>query len=140
MAVEPTTATLLTADDLLAMPDDGYRYEFVKGALVQLPMLDFESSDISAGIATALHMFTHDSRLGRVVGADGAFILERDPYTVRLPNASFIQLDRLPPQEQCRQIPEIAPDLAVEIVTPSHSPIAIDEKMLEYLNAGVQLV
>ncbi|MDQ3549344.1 MAG: Uma2 family endonuclease [Chloroflexota bacterium] len=140
MAAKPTTATLLTADDLLAMPDDGYRYELVEGELVQLPMSGFESSDVAGGILTALRVFVYPRKLGRVVGADGAYILARDPHTVRIPDVSFVRTDRLPPREDRRRFLELAPDLAVEVVSPSDSANAVHEKVLEYLGAGVQLV
>lgn len=140
MATEPTTATLLTADDLLAMPEDGNRYELLRGELVSTPMSSYESSDIAAGIVTALRTYAHSRKLGRVAGADGAFILVRDPYTVRIPDASFVRMNRLPPPEQRRRFLELAPDLAVEVVSPSDSANAVHEKVLEYLGAGVQLV
>lgn len=140
MAAEPTTATLLTADDLLAMPEDGNRYELLRGELVSTPMSSYESSDIAMGIGSALRAFAHTRGLGRVAGADGAFILARDPYTVRIPDASFVQIDRLPPANQRRRFLELAPDLAVEVVSPSDSANDVQEKVLEYLDFGVQLI
>lgn len=140
MAAEPTTATLLTADDLLAMPEDGNLYELLRGELVSTPMSSYESSDIAAGIVTVLRTYAHASKLGRVAGADGAFILARDPYTVRIPDASFVRMDRLPPPEQRRRFLELAPDLAVEVVSPSDSANDVQEKVREYLDYGVQLI
>jgi len=139
MAAEPTTM-LLTADDLLAMPEDGNRYELIRGELVSTPMSSYESSDIAAGIVTVLRTYAHTHRLGRVTGADGAFILARDPYTVRIPDVSFVRIDRLPPPAQRRQFLELAPDLAVEVVSPSDSANAVQEKVREYLDYGVQLI
>jgi len=140
MAAEPITATLLTADDLLAMPDDGYRYEIVRGELVRLPMSGFDSSDVAGGILSALRTFVYPRKLGRVGGADGAYIFARDPQTVRIPDVSFVRTDRLPPREERRRFLELAPDLAVEVVSPSDSANEVHEKVLEYLRAGVQLV
>jgi Uma2 family endonuclease len=140
MAANPATATLLTADDLLAMPEDGNRYELMRGELVSTPMSSYESSDIAAGIVTALRIFAHAGKLGRVAGADGAFILQRNPYTVRIPDVSFVRMDRLPPPEQRRRFLELAPDLAVEVVSPSDSANDVQEKVREYLDYGVQLI
>ena len=140
MAAEPTTATWLTADDLLAMPEDGNRYELHRGELVSTPMSSYESSDIAMGIGSLLRAFAHSQGLGRVAGADGAFILARDPYTVRIPDASFVRMDRLPPPEQRRRFLELAPDLAVEVVSPSDSANDVQEKVREYLDYGVQLI
>jgi Uma2 family endonuclease len=140
MAAEPTTVTLLTADDLLAMPEDGNRYELLRGELVSTPMSSYESSDIAMGIGSLLRAFAHPRKLGRVAGADGAFILARNPQTVRIPDASFVRMDRLPPPEQRRRFLELAPDLAVEVVSPSDSANDVQEKVREYLDYGVQLI
>jgi Uma2 family endonuclease len=140
MAAEPATAPLLTADDLLAMPDDGNRYALLRGELVSTPMSSYESSDIAMGIGSALRAFEHPRGLGRVAGADGAFILARDPYTVRIPDTSFVRIDRLPPVEERRRFLELAPDLAVEAVSPSDSANDVHEKVIEYLDYGVRLV
>lgn len=140
MAANPTTPTLLTADDLLAMPEDGNRYELLRGELVSTPMSSYESSDIAMGIGSILRNVAHSRKLGRVAGADGAFVLARDPYTVRIPDVSFVRMDRLPPVEQRRRFLELAPDLAVEVVSPSDSANDVHEKVLEYLGYGVRLV
>jgi Uma2 family endonuclease len=140
MTVDSTIATLLTADDLLAMPDDGYRYELDKGKLVRLPMSSNESSDVAGGVLFALRGFAYPRKLGRVTGADGAYILNRDPYTVRIPDVAFVREERMPPREERRRFLELAPDIAVEVVSPSDSANEVHEKVLEYLDAGVQLV
>jgi Uma2 family endonuclease len=140
MAVDSTTTTLLTADDLLAMPDDGYRYELDKGKLVRLPMSSNESSDVAGGILSALRVYAYPRKLGRVTGADGAYILRRDPYTVRIPDVAFVLADRMPPREKRRRFLELAPDLAVEVVSPTDSANDVHEKVLQYLDVGVQLV
>jgi Uma2 family endonuclease len=140
MVAEPTTARLLTADDLLTMPEDGYRYELLRGKLVSTPMSSYESSDVAMGIGSILRVFAHANKLGRVAGADGAFILARDPYTVRIPDVSFVRIDRLPPIEQRRRFLELAPDLAVEVISPSDSANDVQEKVRLYLDSGVQLI
>jgi Uma2 family endonuclease len=138
MAAEPTT--LLTPDDLLAMPDDGYRYELVRGELVRLPMSSHQSSRIAIRIASRLEQFVGPRALGNVAGADGAFILMRDPYTVRIPDVSFVRAERLPPADAWEKFLELAPDLAVEVVSPSDSANDVQEKVREYLDAGVRLI
>jgi Uma2 family endonuclease len=137
---EPRTTTLLTPDDLMALPDDGSRYELIEGELVELPMSSFESSDIAVGIASALRNFAHPRGLGRVAGADGAYIVARDPYAVRSPDASFVRADRLPPPEERTRFLELAPDLAVEVVSPSDRADDVNDKVREYLDVGVKLI
>jgi Uma2 family endonuclease len=140
MAAVPTTTKLLTADDLLAMPDDGYRYELVRGELVQLPMSGHQSSRIAIRIAARLSPFVEAGSLGNIAGADGAYIFARDPDTVRIPDLSYVRADRLPPEDAWAKFLELAPDLAVEVVSPSDSANDVQEKVNEYLDAGVKLI
>lgn len=140
MAAIQTTAPLLTADDLMAMPDDGYRYELDEGKLVRLPMSSNESSDIAGGVLSALRGYAYPRKLGRVTGADGAYILRRDPYTVRIPDVGFVSASRMPPREERRRFLELAPDIAVEVVSPSDNARDVQAKVREYLDFGVRLV
>lgn len=66
--------------------------------------------------------------------------MSRDPDTVRILDASFVRVDRLPPPEQRRRFIELAPDLDVEVVSPSDSANDVQAKVREYLDAGVQLI
>lgn len=136
----PATTTHLTAEDLLQMPDDGHRYELDRGELVQSPMSSFRSSEIAGGILVALRTFAYPRHLGRVAGADGAYILSRNPDNVRVPDVSFVRAERMPPEEQWSRFLELAPDLAVEVISPSDTVRDSLDKVREYLDAGVQIV
>ncbi|HUG15529.1 MAG TPA: Uma2 family endonuclease [Thermomicrobiales bacterium] len=136
----PHNLTMLTADDLATMPDDGFRYELDEGELVRLPLSSFNSSSIAATIVSALIVFARPHALGRVAGADGAYILTSDPATVRIPDVSFVRADRLPPKEQWGCFLALAPDLAVEVVSPSDTVADVLDKVREYLDAGVRLI
>lgn len=131
---------LMTAEDLWSLPDDGNRYEVVRGQLVCLPMSSYQSSTIAARIVIALGGFAHPAGLGVVAGADGAFILRRDPDTTRIPDVSFVRAGRLPPVEERDRFPELAPDLAVEVLSPSDRASETNDKVLDYLDAGVHIV
>ncbi|MGH9173020.1 MAG: Uma2 family endonuclease, partial [Vicinamibacterales bacterium] len=115
-------------------------YELDKGALVRLPMSSHRSSRTAIRIASRLEQFVEAHALGTVAGADGAYILISDPYTVRIPDVSFDRADRLPPDDTWEKFLDLAPDLAVEVVSASDSANDVHEKVLEYLDAGVHLV
>ena len=115
----PATTPRLTADDLLQMPDDGHRYELDCGELVQLPMSSFNSSRIAVRISSAMYAFVNARGLGYIAGVDGAYILKRDPDVVRVPDVSFVRAERMPPEEQWSRFLDLAPDLAVEVISPS---------------------
>ncbi|HCG28761.1 MAG TPA: Uma2 family endonuclease [Thermomicrobiales bacterium] len=136
----PATTPRLTADDLLQMPDDGHRYELDCGELVQLPMSSFNSSRIAVRISSAMYAFVNARGLGYIAGVDGAYILKRDPDVVRVPDVSFVRAERMPPEEQWSRFLDLAPDLAVEVISPSDTVRDSLDKVREYLDAGVQLV
>jgi Uma2 family endonuclease len=132
-----TTQTRYTPEDLLAMPD-GKSYELVDGQLVEKDM-GLQSSYIAGLIVTLLTTFVRTHQPGWVFLPDASFQCFPDnPNKVRRPDASYIPLAKLP------QVPEghcpIAPDLAVEVMSPNDLVDDVDEKVAEYLAAGVRLV
>ncbi len=141
MATQTAAETaLMTADDLLAMGGEAKLHELVAGLLVDRPMSSFESSAVGATIATAVGTFVYSRQLGRIAGADGAYILKQDPDTVRVADVSFVRMDRLPPVEAWNHFLALAPDLAVEVISPWDTASGVFEKVREYLDAGVRLV
>jgi len=77
---------------------------------------------------------------GKVFGAETGFFVARDPDTVLAPDIAFIRADRLPPPEDLIGFVPVAPDLAVEIVSPSNSETEMADTVQDYLDAGVALV
>jgi Uma2 family endonuclease len=138
MAVE---AKLLTAEDLWALPQaENVRYELSDGALIEMVGgTGGLHGVLEASIAYHLSRFVREHDLGYVTGASGAFILARAPDVVRIPDAAFISKARMP-----KPIPEkflpLAPDLAVEIVSPNDSALELRHKVQDYLKHGVQLI
>ncbi len=128
--------TSYTPDDLLSMTD-GDQFELVNGQLKE-KKVGYESSWIAATVLCLLRNFCSEHKLGWVAGADASFkCFPQDPNQVRKPDVSFIRADRLPrgefPQGHC----EIAPDLAVEVVSPNDTSEDLDEKVQQYLDAGI---
>jgi Uma2 family endonuclease len=131
---------LLTAEDLYELADHGYRYELVAGELRVGQPAGFRHSEIAfyIGYRLASHVYAHG--LGAVTGADGGFVLARRPDTVRGPDVAFVAAARLPRDEIAHRFFEGAPDLAVEVVSPSDRADEVDEKVDSYLRTGVRLV
>lgn len=131
--------TRFTPDDLLNLPD-AVNYELIDGNLVERKM-GTESSVIAATIITILNMFIRGKRRGFVAGADCGYQCFPDaPDKVRKPDVSFIRAGRLPNDRPPTGHTRIAPDLAVEVISPNDLATEIDEKVAEYLAAGVKLV
>jgi Uma2 family endonuclease len=134
------TAVMLTADDLLALPDDGNRYELVEGTLVCMPPASYRSGVVALNLGAAMTAYVRQHRLGICSGADGGVRLRAEPDTVRAPDVSFIRADRVPPGGLEAGYFAGAPDLAVEVLSPSDRYPEVQRKVQEYLDAGTPLV
>lgn len=132
-----TTATMMTADELLHLPDDGFRYELVRGELRKMSPTNLEHGDVAMLIAYSLHGHVKKHRLGKVYINDVGFRLERNPDTVRAPDIGFIRNERI---VRSRKFYEGAPDLAIEVISPGDSFTEVEEKTADWLSGGTSAV
>jgi Uma2 family endonuclease len=131
---------LVTADDLFAMGEDE-RYELVEGVLVPMsPPPGFQHGEIGAMVAVRVGGFVYEHRLGWTTGAETGFRLRRNPDTVRAPDFAFVARGRITAEMDQTRYLDLAPDLVVEIVSPSDTATEINQKVLNYIEAGVRLV
>ena len=132
----PGTAT---EEDVVALETRDHRlFELVDGVLVEKAM-GFYESYLAMRLARFLLVFVEQHDLGIVVGADG--MLRLAPGLVRIPDVSFVSWDQLPQRQIPRQpIPDLAPELVVEVLSAGHTPREMDQKLHEYCTAGVRLV
>jgi Uma2 family endonuclease len=136
-----TAATgLMTAEELALLPDDGYQYELVRGVLRRMSPASFRPSNITARLTVRIGSYVEEHGLGEVTGADGGYVLERGPDTVRAPDVAFVRAARVPAPEEQDRFAELAPDLVVEVVSPSDRMKDVEEKVEQYLALGVPLV
>lgn len=95
----------------------------------------------AARLLVALGAYVTEHDLGEVYTAEPGFQLQPEPEAVvRCPDAAFISKDRIPAKEDEKGFWPIAPDLAIEIISPSESASEIREKLDDYLAAGVRLI
>lgn len=130
---------LMTAEELERMPDDGYRYELVRGELIRMAPTGFEHLQTSALVSHYLNAFALPRGLG-IAGGEGGFVLRRDPDTVRAPDVVFVRSERIPRGEAFQHFAYLAPDIAVEVRSPSNTMRELLAKADEYLAAGTSLV
>jgi Uma2 family endonuclease len=130
----------LTVDDLYALPDDGSKYELLVGTLVSEPLPGFRHGQVTARISALLVAHVDARRLGAVLAGDAGFVLGRRPDTVRGPDVAFVSRERSQRVEDRGRAFEGAPDLAVEVISPSNTAPAIHAKVADYLTAGTRLV
>jgi Uma2 family endonuclease len=131
--------TPLTADDLLRMAVPHRRTELIRGVLVVREPAGYRHGDAAMRLGVAISVHAEAHSLGRVFAAETGFTLTRDPDTVRAPDVAFVSRARLPDPAP-RGFAELAPDLAVEILSPDDRPGEVLEKVADWLKAGTQLV
>jgi Uma2 family endonuclease len=130
----------LTADELFMMPHGNFRYELVKGELIKMSPTGGKHGILTARITLALGQYVEANGLGETLGAETGFILTTNPDTVRAPDAAFVSRERIPPGDFPEKFWPGAPDLAVEVISPSDTLYEVEEKIEQYLEAGVKLV
>ena len=130
----------MTADELLAMPHSGYRYELVQGELRQMEFADRQHGLIAAQIGGCLGVFVATNGLGETYAAGTGFIIDTAPDTVRAPDVSFVSRERAEATAEERGFFPGAPDLAVEVISPDDRDNEIEEKVSDWLRAGTQMV
>ncbi|CAN5549289.1 Uma2 family endonuclease [soil metagenome] len=135
-----TPTALITADELLLMPDNGLRRELIRGELRESPLSGFEHGWVTMCFAGPLHQYVAEHDLGVVCTAETGFVLETNPDTVRAPDVAFVKLERLASIRKLSSFFPGPPDLAVEVISPSDSYSEVEEKVEAWLNAGCQMV
>lgn len=128
----PGTATI---DDLFRPEND--RCELVEGTLVE-KAASWESSFLGSWLLTMINNFVLSRNLGAVTGEQGFVRLPDGP--VRGPDVAFTSWNRLSNRLPDRSIPRLAPDLAIEILSPSNTAAEMARKRGEYFRSGVRLV
>jgi Uma2 family endonuclease len=132
-----TTTKLWTVEEVAQLPDDEFRYALIRGALYRMPPPKARHGRVVSTIDWYLRGFAVEHGLGVTYNQSG-FILARDPDVLLEPDLAFVNRDRVPADEDA--YPELAPDLVVEVASPSQSGPSIDEKIALYLAAGVRLI
>ncbi len=123
----------ITLEEFLA--NDYPSFEYAKGGLV--PMFDptMAHGEISTNIVTLLNNYVRQHQLGRIYTAETKFQIGESG---RKPDVAFVSQERLP--ENRHQASPIPPDIAIEVVSPTDKVYDVQEKALEYLDAGTQMV
>ena len=134
-----TKPKLVTAEELLRMPRGyGLRYELIRGAVVWRMCSENPQSEAITGTIFALASYVYDHDYGDLSAGDPGYHLERDPDTVRSTDIAWFAPGRVP--EGIQGYPELAPDLAIEVKSPSNSVPEMAAKAMMWLSYGSQQV
>ena len=135
-----TETKLTTAEELLAMPDDGYRYELVRGELKRMAPASHAPGRQAGRIGRRLGIFVEDNNLGETYAAETGFVLARNPDHVLAPDAAFVRGERADDARDVSGYFPGAPDLAIEVISPTDRYTDVEEKVADWLEAGTLIV
>jgi Uma2 family endonuclease len=135
------TARVRSDEDLFRLPRDGRKYELVDGE-VRVSPAGLRHEEVVARLIARLIARLLDAvlpkGLGKVFGSSAGYRLPGG--NVRSPDVSFVAEGRLPGGISPEGFGELAPDLAVEVLSPQDGAREVLDKVGEYLAAGVRLV
>ena len=130
---------VMEPEDLLRMPD-GDHYELIDGKPKEKQM-GAESDHIALRLASLLDQFCLRSKCGLVFGSQTGYrCFPGKPKLVRKPDASFVAAGRLPDDKTPKGDIPLAPDLAVEVVSPNDTYEEVAVKVAEFKSANVKLI
>jgi Uma2 family endonuclease len=140
-----TTTRLITADELLVMPHrdehgNDCRLELIRGEVYIKELFSPAHGILCSEIMTALGAFVEDTDLGLVLGTGTGFLVEQNPDSVIGIDVSFVSHERLEEVENLDGFLPFAPDLAVEVMSPSNTMREMEEKVALYFGAGARAV
>lgn len=136
------TRVRVTAEDLWRMGTGDVRRELVDGEVIEMAPAGGLHGLVTGRISRRLTEFVEAHGGGAVLVGDVGFVLSlpTDPERVRAPDVAFVSIGRLPGGCVPMEFVHGAPDLAVEVLSPSENPIEVQQKVRDYLEAGARLV
>jgi len=130
----------MTVDEFLKQPLPDGKAELVRGELRMTPPAGGAHGVVAGNLLLALASYVKEKQLGRVFPDSVGYELIDLPRTVRAPDISFVQSSRLPEGGIGPGLLKLAPDLAVEILSPSETASRLEEKLEDYRVSGTRLV
>lgn len=131
---------LMTAEEFLARHGDESGVELIKGRVVRLPMPGGKHGE-ACGIATYLLMqYAMEKKSGRVMSNDTFVRTTSGPDSFRGADVCFLSYARLPKDQETPSGPVPAPDLVIEVKSPTDRLKQLSDKAYEYIDAGVSVV
>jgi Uma2 family endonuclease len=122
------------------MPDGDFRYELIKGELRKMAPAGNEHGRLTVNFTWRLAEYVTKNQLGVVYAAETGFLLSSNPDTVRAPDVAFISRTRIEAIGKVKGFWPGAPDLVVEVVSPGDTYSEVEEKAIDWLEAGALMV
>jgi Uma2 family endonuclease len=131
---------LMTAETFEALDAEGRLLELVEGEVREVPFAGRLHGSLEARLAYLLNSHNYREELGDVFGSQTSFVVRRNPDSVLMPDVAFVTAARLLEDEDWDRALPFAPDLAVEIESPSNTQAELLRKVSLYLAGGSRLV
>src|SRR5262245_35467910 len=135
-----TSTAMMTADELLELPRGQCRYELINGELKTMSPSSHDHGRIAMRIGSSLAEFVWRNNLGEAYAAETGFLLTTKPDTVLAPDAAFISEARARKGQDKKGFWRGAPDLAVEVLSPSETGPMVRRKVADWLRFGARQV
>lgn len=132
------TTKLMTAEEVEFLPE-GQRYDLIQGRLITMSPAGRRHGRLASRVGFLIAGFAIDHG-GEAYAAETGFILARHPDTVLGPDAAYVRPERITPDLPDTGYLPIAPDLAVEVLSPSNTRAEMTEKVAAYLAGGTALL
>jgi Uma2 family endonuclease len=130
---------LITAEELPELSPPHKSTELVRGVMVVRELPGARHGYVAQSLAWRIGQHVHERHLGYVFAAETGFKIFSNPDTVRAPDVSFVRAHRLTGPLPAGYL-DIAPDLVVEVLSPSDRKRKVAEKVADWLEAGTELV
>ncbi|MCU0961784.1 MAG: Uma2 family endonuclease [Pirellulaceae bacterium] len=130
----------MTMQQFAALSLDAGRSELVEGEVRMMLPAGGRHGRVAMTCGRRLANHVDEHHLGAVYAAETGFVLARDPDTVRAPDVAFVSAERLPDIGDESAFVPFAPDLAIEVISPTDSFSAVEEKAFSWLAAGTRMV
>lgn len=135
-----TINNLVTAAGLMDLRGDGYRCELIRGEVIKMSPTGGKHGVIAHRIGRLLGNWAEQQGIGLVFAAETGFKLAINPDTVRAADVALVLKERIPATGIPDSFWDGAPDLAVEVLSPSDSASDVLDKVRDYLAAGADQV
>lgn len=130
----------MTVEEFETYPFPEGKVELVRGEPMVGPLAGASHGGVQSNLMLLLVPHVHAHGLGRVFTDGLSYELVALPRTVRMPDASFVRAERLPTGGLEPGFLKIAPDFAVEVLSPSDKAWELEEKLADYRAAGTPLI
>ena len=136
-----TAKKLMTAEELLALPDHDNRQELIRGELIEMPPPGLMHGLVVDAFGWLLGGFIRLNDLPFISTSEAGIFIEREPDTVLAADFAVISRERIPePLPDRGYVFGLVPALVVEVLSPDYPASIANAKTQMWLDAGVRLV